>query len=1235
MQWNVRGLIHNLDDITELLCNHKPKVFCVQETHLNPKQFNFLRQFAIFRKDRDNANASSGGVAIIVDRSVACQQITLQTELEAVSIRGILFNRLITICSIYLPPNCQVSKTEFYSLINQLPEPYILAGDFNAHNSLWGDSRCDGRGRLIENFLVSSGACLFNKKEPTYYSTQHNSYSSIDLTIGSATLFPHLEWDVIRNPYGSDHFPAVLKLREEQSSLPQFPRWKLASADWKGFKESSRLSQDFLKNLNIDDAVTYFTAFIIDSAQMFIPETNGYSSKRRVPWWNEDCRKARKKQNKAWGILRRYPNAENLVEFKQAKSQGRRTRRQARRQSWEKFISGINSYTQERKVWNGLRRLKGQETYPLPLVDEQGNSLEEQADALGAHFESISSSMHYTESFRKYKETEECKALNRNCQQNEPYNRPFNMAELRAALNTCKSSAPGADRVVYDMIKNLHADTQMTLLALLNNIWATGYLPAAWKEAIIVPILKQGKDPSVLTSYRPIALTSCLCKLFEKMINRRLLHYLESNNLLDPHQCGFRESRSTTDHLVRIEANIRDAFVHKQYFLAVFLDLEKAYDTTWRFGILQDLSAIGIRGNMLNVIESYLSNRTFRVRIGNVLSKPYVQETGVPQGGVLSCTLFIVKMNSLRNFIPHNMFYSIYVDDVQIAFKSCNIAICERHIQLGLNKVSKWANQNGFKLNPQKSSCVLFTRQRGLDPEPHIELYGQLLPVSTEHKFLGLILDSKLTFLPHIKYLKAKCLKTMNIIKILSHTTWGSDRKCLLNLHKSLVRSRLDYGSIVYASAAPSALKVLDPVHHLGIRLATGAFRTSPVQSLYVESNEWSLNFQRQYLSVAYFWKVNANIYHPYRSVINDTACAALFHNRTTAREPFSLRVRRFCEDMDVPLFTHALMAPANPLPPWSWQEIDCDMTFVEVSKHAPEAHIHMHFLELKEKYACPAFYTDASKSHAGVAYAAIGPSYSQSGVMHPETSIFTAEAFALLTAAKHIKSLELKKAVIFTDSLSVVKALVKVQKHKNAVVHNLYSVLCGMYVLNQRVTLCWVPGHRGIEGNVLADELATSTGMKGGNTSLAVPVTDLKPLLRSKLRSCWQNVWDRETSNKLHLIKPYLGNWPSTTKSRRREVLICRLRIGHTYTTHNYLLTGEDPPTCNKCGQGLTVLHALLECRQAEPERKKYFQQAYRENIPLHPAMFLGRDPIFDTDTVLNFVDRTTTLHIINPKNT
>lgn len=171
--------------------------------------------------------------------------------------------------------------------------------------------------------------------------------------------------------------------------------------------------------------------------------------------------------------------------------------------------------------------------------------------------------------------------------------------------------------------------------------------------------LKEGKDPSAPASYRPIALTSYLCKLLEMMINRRLVYFLEYNVLLESCLAGFRVGRSTNHQLVYLEACIKDAYIHKQCYMTVFFYIEKAYNTAWRYSILRDLKSFGTSGNVLDTLSSYMSTRTFRVRV-----EFHVQENGMPQGGVLSCTLFIVKMNSLRKALPPSISCLVYVDDV-------------------------------------------------------------------------------------------------------------------------------------------------------------------------------------------------------------------------------------------------------------------------------------------------------------------------------------------------------------------------------------------------------------------------------------------------------------------------------------------------------------------------------------------------------------------------------------------
>ena len=160
-------------------------------------------------------------------------------------------------------------------------------------------------------------------------------------------------------------------------------------------------------------------------------------------------------------------------------------------------------------------------------------------------------------------------------------------------------------------------------------------------------------------------------------------------------------------------------------------------------------------------------------------------------------------------------------------------------------------NRKWFQVFKNKTQCQI--RQLHLDP--HLTIYGSPIPVVSEAKFLGLLFDNKLSFIPHIKALKAKCLKALDILKVFSSFDWGGDRTVLLNLYRSLIRSKLDYG---YRSARKSYLKSLDTIHHQGLRLALGAFSTSPVESLYAESNEPSLYIRREKLSLQYVTKLAA-----------------------------------------------------------------------------------------------------------------------------------------------------------------------------------------------------------------------------------------------------------------------------------------------------------------------------------------------------------------------------------------
>ena len=243
------------------------------------------------------------------------------------------------------------------------------------------------------------------------------------------------------------------------------------------------------------------------------------------------------------------------------------------------------------------------------------------------------------------------------------------------------------------MLKHLPDTSLETLLNIFDYIWTTGKFPDGWQYATIISIPKPGKDPAEPNNSRPIALTSCLCKILERMINKRLTWFLESNNHISRFQSGFRSDSSTTDNLVGLETFIRDAFIKQEHVVAVFFDLEKDYDTTWRYGILKNIHKLGLRGRLPTFIENFLADRTMQVRVGSSLSDYYDQEQGVPQGGVLSTTLFSIKINDIVKCLGNLTDCSLYVDDFCICYRSKSLATIERQLPQKFDKIENWATQ--------------------------------------------------------------------------------------------------------------------------------------------------------------------------------------------------------------------------------------------------------------------------------------------------------------------------------------------------------------------------------------------------------------------------------------------------------------------------------------------------------------------------------------------------------------
>ena len=631
--------------------------------------------FAFYRSPPMAGARAHGGVGIVVHRSVNQRAFQLNSVLQACAVQ-IFTDKWVTLCSLYLEPllenrlqdssghprHLQVNDLQF--LLDQLPSPFILMGDFNARHTLWGESRCDRWGLLIEELIDQNDIVLLNDSSPTRHDIFHNTDSAIDLTICSSSLRLDYQWSVDYNTHGSDHWPIHIQhVRNSPSSC--LPKWKIGEGDWDSFSRYTEVNRNVKDFQSPVAAYEYLVGILLYGAMMSIPKTCGRPRRAVVPWWNKDCATRRKITRISYKRYRRYPCIDNRTTYRRALAKQKLVFKQARRESFFLYISELKFNSPMILVWNRIRKLQGKFA-PSPLPVLKINNLlisdpKEVAETFGRHFANISSVLHYSPHFRILREN--FTVVPPQCTNLEPYNIAFNMIELDHAISLSSPSAPGEDDILYPMISHLPFHSKEFFLGVLNEFWCSGSSPKSWKISTIIPILKPGKDSSLPNGYRPIALTSCICKIYERMINTRLVWYLESKGLLSNRQFGFRKNRSTLDPLLILTREVENAFAVNNQTVAVFFDLEKAYDTTWRGGILKQLADWGIGGNLYRCVDDFLSNHLLKVRVGSALSSAYIQEEGIPQGSVLSPTLFNIAINGLLEQVPVGVQALAFADD--------------------------------------------------------------------------------------------------------------------------------------------------------------------------------------------------------------------------------------------------------------------------------------------------------------------------------------------------------------------------------------------------------------------------------------------------------------------------------------------------------------------------------------------------------------------------------------------
>ena len=345
IQWNCRGLKANYEETLLLFKDYEPAALCLQETHLKDSDNISIRNYTAFQTT--NNERAAGGVSIFVNNNAPHSHIPLNTN---------TLHRVITLCSIYIPPSSRISPKDLDDLVPQLPSPFILLGDFNGHYILWGSKDINDKGRIIASFIDNHGLCLYNTKSPTYLHPATGTYTSLDLSICFPTLL--YDWKVHDDLCGSDHFPIFLNNIGPDLDEP-VSRWKLNKANWAQFQTlcTTLLLEDTVRKA--DDPIESFASILINIAEETVTKTSTKSKKANKPWFTDDCKTAIKQRKGALRQFNNRPTLNNLNNYRIFRAKARRTIKESKKNSWKQYVSKLNSRTSIKKVWDMVRKIQG------------------------------------------------------------------------------------------------------------------------------------------------------------------------------------------------------------------------------------------------------------------------------------------------------------------------------------------------------------------------------------------------------------------------------------------------------------------------------------------------------------------------------------------------------------------------------------------------------------------------------------------------------------------------------------------------------------------------------------------------------------------------------------------------------------------------------------------------------------------------------------------------------------
>uniref|UniRef100_A0A2S2PX53 Putative RNA-directed DNA polymerase n=2 Tax=Sipha flava TaxID=143950 RepID=A0A2S2PX53_9HEMI len=666
-----------------------------------------------------------------------------------------------------------------------------------------------------------NGFSTISPPGPTYWPTHSNRQPDLlDFFISS---IPNHINHTIQNicDLSSDHSPVLLKIMELPTLTPSCPSLSKGPINWKQFSSKLENSTNLKISLKTCNEIESAAHQLVKSIQSAVYECS-YPS-------NQKCH-----SNLKSFIL--PPNINILIaEKRRARSRWQRSRLPSDKSAFNNLSNTIKKLiqkykndlfvtkfkflnTQDGTLWKTTKNMLKLKEFSCPIEKADGSlalSDLDKAKLFGEHLSNIfKPHLDITPSTTQLAKIKDF--LDAPLPMSLPIKHvsPYEVANLIQRLKPNKS--PGHDLITNKILKYLPKKTILLLTFLFNSMLRLSYFPTIWKLSIVILILKPGKPTNIATSYRPISLLPVIGKLFEKIILKRLRPIIESHKIIPDAQFGFRAHHSTIQQVHRLVDKISSSFENKNYCPAVFLDVAQAFDRVWHNGLLYKLKLF-LPAPLYLLIRSYLENRTFKVRQSNSFSSVFPILAGVPQGSDLSPDLY----NIFSSDIPqtNDTIIATYADDTAILSSNKNPTVAFNALQNHLDLIDNWSSNWKIKINADKSVHVPFTLNKKNLPTP--TLHEIPIPSSSQVKYLGIILDKRLTSGPHLKNKRKSLNSRLHLLRPILKSKLPLHNKLIL--YKAMLRPIWSYGAQIWGCAKPPQLETIEAFQSISLHTITSA----------------------------------------------------------------------------------------------------------------------------------------------------------------------------------------------------------------------------------------------------------------------------------------------------------------------------------------------------------------------------------------------------------------------------